>query len=577
MSKTIFHNSKALYAIGGSILFALLAFLLYTMGYYNFCYLEQWNTFIYDANYISNVLAQPGGCVQLASSFLTQFFIYPITGILITALLLTWIALLITDILYCWTGSRFIFPLALFPIAALMFLHYNTNYLYAGTIAFWLMLVCLRLYFLWHKLIARLTYSLISAFLLFVVAGPIAFLYSCLLLIIELFSLKRQALWFISLPLMVCLAAWVCLLLGLSGEWKHLLLPDGYFTLRLQAGSIIYLPWGLILSVFTIGGIYKLLRIKKEWIERSCCAILLIGAIAFTFIGASWYIDANNESFKELSYYARLSQWENIIGKCKQLPMNNLLFQNNLNLALAEKGRLADQLFEQPCIDIQTIYVVANKTPYISALLSDIYFSMGHIAFSQRYAFEANEAMNNFSPRMLQRLVQTNLIYGQYGTAQKYLNILEESLFYKDWAASHKPFLWNDPAVEADPVLGAKRRCLFPDNRFSGIKGLDDDLKQIVLQNPEHKATIQYLGSLYLLSKDIPRFKATLETFYDTAALPAVLPVCFQEGVLVFADGDQEVIKQYNIQASAVQRFEAFKQEPSKNTRNLWHFLKYRK
>ena len=121
-----------------------------------------------------------------------------------------------------------------------------------------------------------------------------------------------------------------------------------------------------------------------------------------------------------------------------------------------------------------------------------------------------------------------------------YRSPLESTLFYKDWATAHRRFLWNDPAVETDSILGSKRKCLFPDNRFSGIKGLDDDLKQIVLKNPMHKTTIQYLGSLYLLSKDIPRFKATLETFYGTPALPSVLPVCFQEGVVVFAAGDRE-------------------------------------
>ncbi len=83
MNQSILHNNKALYAIGGAILFALLTFLFYTKGYYNFCYLEQWNTFIYNANYINDVLTQPGGCIQLASNFLIQFFIHPMTGILI--------------------------------------------------------------------------------------------------------------------------------------------------------------------------------------------------------------------------------------------------------------------------------------------------------------------------------------------------------------------------------------------------------------------------------------------------------------------------------------------------------------
>ena len=62
-----------------------------------------------------------------------------------------------------------------------------------------------------------------------------------------------------------------------------------------------------------------------------------------------------------------------------------------------------------------------------------------------------------------------------------------------------------------------------------------------------HKTTIQYLGSLYLLSKDIPRFKATLETFYGTPALPSVLPVCFQTMVVTGCsdDGDEVLQSQY--------------------------------
>ena len=68
-----------------------------------------------------------------------------LTGILITALLLTWIALLTADILHRWTKSKLTLPLALFPVAALFFLHYNVNYQYTGTIAFLWMLLFLRL------------------------------------------------------------------------------------------------------------------------------------------------------------------------------------------------------------------------------------------------------------------------------------------------------------------------------------------------------------------------------------------------------------------------------------------------
>lgn len=114
MNRPAPHSRRIPYIVAGTALFALLAFLLSQTGYYSFCYLEQWDTFIYNSAYLSGSLALPGGCVQLLSSFLTQFFCRPLTGILITALLLTWIALLTADILHRWTKSKLTLPLALF-------------------------------------------------------------------------------------------------------------------------------------------------------------------------------------------------------------------------------------------------------------------------------------------------------------------------------------------------------------------------------------------------------------------------------------------------------------------------------
>lgn len=468
-------------------------------------------------------------------------------------------------------------PLALLPAIALFFLQYNVNFLYSGTVAFLLMMVFLRLQFVFRKFSERFAYSLASTLLLFVAAGAIAALYSLLLLLTEIFENRKRGLWYAVIPLMVLLLSYVALRVGAVGELRHVLLPDGYFTHRLRPGSVIYLPWGITLLVFLVGGVCRYVRLQRRWIQVSALVAEIAMAVVFALDGASRYIDPSNEVFKELNHYARLQRWDKMLERCKSVSLGNLLFQNYRNMALAEVGLLADSLFTQPCVDIRTIYIPSNKTPYISAMLSDIYFSMGHMAFAMRYAFEANEAVGNYSPRMLRRLTEVNLIYGHYGTAKKYLDVLSHTLRYKSWADAHKRFLWNDAAVEADLVLGIKRKCIFPDNRFAGTMGLDDDLKQIVLANPQHKATIQYLGSLYLLSKDIPRFRDMLETFFGTEALPAELPASFQEGVTVFADGDAETLRHYNIQPRTVERYAAFKRKPSRDTRSLWHFLKYTK
>ncbi|MDD2438197.1 MAG: DUF6057 family protein [Massilibacteroides sp.] len=573
MNKQTIYTSKVLRITGWLILFILFSFFLQTIGSYNFCYIEEWGTFFYDAHYIRNILIYPGGCVHLIANFLIQFFVYPIVGVLITALLLTWISFLTIRILYSLTNSNTLFFLGFFPVVGLLFLHFNVNYHYAGTIAFLLMLGCVDTQLYFQKFRSRFVFSLLSTVLLFIVAGAVAFLYGCLLFILELSRNPKQALLYVVVPLIVFLLGEISIWSDLFGGLKHAILPDGYFTLRLHPGFIIYLPWILLFAVFLIGSIYKVKPFKKTWTKSVFLFLQIIGISYFVFFGTTNYIDTKNEFFKELNYYARYNQWDKIVSRCGKRPITNLLYQNYLNVAFAEKGILADKLFSYPCIDIRSIYVTGNKTPYISVLLSDVYFSMGHMALSQRYAFEGNESVGNYSPRMLQRLVQTNLAYGYYGTAQKYIRLLSKTLFYKDWVVRYQQFLWNDKAIELDTVLGAKRRCIFPDNRFSGYNGLDDDLKQIIIHNPSHKTTIQYLGSLYLLSKDIERFRTTLEMFYNTPALPSVLPVSFQEGVLLFAAGDRNVLNDYQIQDNTIQRFKAYNQRVLKDHRTLWHFL----
>ncbi len=560
----------------GVILFALVAHLFYHIGRYNFSYLEQWYTFIYQRDFITGTLAQPGGCVQLVAMFLIQFFRNPLAGALITALLLTVTALLLNGVLRRWSGGKITFPLALFPVVPLFLLHFEAWYHYGGTVAFLLMLLLLRLHLCFGRLACRIGYAVVSTVVLFVVAGPIAFLYGCLLLVMELYYLKLRSLWFLLPPLVAYGLAIAGMRMGYAGELRHVLLPYGYFTLRLQPGFIIYLPWVVTAAVFVVTALFARVKLPKVWMKAVVAVALLAGVVKFAMAGIDQGVDHKYETFKELDHYAALKQWDKLVSHCSTIPMNNLLYQNCLNLALAEQGVLAEVLFHEPCYDIRTIYVEGEKNPLIFALLSDVYFSMGHIALAQRYAFEGNEGVGNLSPRLLQRLVETNLIYGNYGTAAKYIKVLEHTLYYKEWAEAHKRFLWNDGAVEADPLLGLKRGCLFPDNRFSSLKGLDDDLKQVIMQNPAHRATIQYLGCLYLLSKDIRRFKETLETFYGTPALPeGVLPTGFQEGVLVFSGGDPEVFEHYHIQPSTIARYKAFMMQPRGDKQNLWYFLRY--
>ena len=329
--------------------------------------------------------------------------------------------------------------------------------------------------------------------------------------------------------------------------WRTFYYDSDYLSMMLSSYGVLgcikafYLqffahPWlgtivmTLSMLMFMIVVNCILLRFKKKTSVCVASAIIcLVSAISFTSwlgsISPRYLLGFGSEGEKKqvvymrLSNYTRHQQWDDIISLCNEnTPVINLLHQNCLNMALAEKGLLGDKLLDQPVRDITSIYVNNIQTAEIAGLLSDVYFSFGHIAQSQRYAFETNEKMYNLSPRMLQRLVEINLIFGQKEVADKYLYILSKTLYYKDWKPSEK-------------LIAEKRKCLFDDNRFSGIKGLDDDLLHIARNTRgtrQCKVTLQYLGSLYILARYDSLFVKMADEFSGSEDLSKPMPKYFQ-------------------------------------------------
>ena len=286
----------------------------------------------------------------------------------------------------------------------------------------------------------------------------------------------------------------------------------------------------LLLLVFMAAINCILLRFMKKVYACIMSAIIcIISAISLISwlgnISPKYLLGIKSDEEKSRYIYMRLNncvrhqQWDDIITICNEnSPVNNLLHQNCLNMALAEKELLGEKLLDQPVRDINSIYVTNIQTAEVAGLLSDVYFSFGHIAQSQRYAFETNEKMNNLSPRMLQRLVETNLIYGQKEVADKYLSVLSKTLYYKDWSPSEK-------------LIAEKKKCLFDDNRFSGIKGLDDDLLHVARNTRgthQCRVTLQYLGSLYILAGYDSLFVKMANEFCGSKDLSKPMPQYFQ-------------------------------------------------
>ena len=458
-------------------LVALAALFVFLQEYsrFHFFFIEQSQLFQFTGEYISGKLSMPGGFALTLSEFLVQFFRYPYAGAGITAVLLLFAGIGMRGIVCRIVPDTGLFLLYLIPVILLMFLHFDFNYLVFGTIAFNLMLLALYLCLRISDDKWRMIAEIVVTPLLYGLAGAVACLFALSVLIYEFLNKTPKFYWVLLAVLLGSLCGICSVYFALLGEYRFAFLPDAYYHTALEPKSVIYYSW---ISFPLILIVAFLLRKRKKEIGKKTriAGVVLQLALLFAFCwwGIPKYGDRKSAKVKELDYYARTEQWDKILDASKG-TLTNYLNMCYLNLALAQRGELADQMFNFDQRGPQGLMVGWNKTEQISSLLSDIAFAMGNSAMAQEMAFEAYAtAIGEGNPRMLKRLVQTNIIYGEYQVAEKYLNILGNTVYYKNWADEHRKFLYNDAAVEQDSALGSRRKCLPKENYLSEINYMEE-------------------------------------------------------------------------------------------------------
>lgn len=541
-------------------IFGILFVFLQMYSEFHFYCLEQNQLFQFTTPYIVENIAMPGGLTVIVSEFLVQFFVLPYMGAALTAALLTAIGIGTEAVVRRIAPRSDAFALYLLPIATLLFIHFSFNYRMQGTVAYGLVLLALYIRMGIPSYMRRLATDLVFSVLLFALTGSAAGLYALAATAYELLNRTPRGYYSLSACAVVMLLGVCSVYFSVTGEYRLAFLPDAYYHLWLKPDDVIYYSW---ISLLLIIGIAFFIRNKKPLSGKKMIAgcllqVLLIAGLCWW--GVPKYGDSKSYKVKELDYYTGTEQWDKIIDASKG-PLTNYLNMCYLNMALAHTNRLTEQLFDFDQRGTQGLVASWNKSANISSLLSDTYFAMGNVSNAQEMAFEAYISTPSAgNPRMLKRLVQTNLIYGTYPVAEKYINILANTYHYANWAEKHRPLLYNDALVEADPLLGTLRKCLPDDNYLIQTDGLNVDLRRISEKNPSYCASFQYLGACYLLSKDLDNFKWMIEKYYGTELLPT-LPICYQEAIITLSEKEPDYWKRFNISETIVQRFAEYKKQ----------------
>ena len=355
----------------------------------------------------------------------------------------------------------------------------------------------------------------------------------------------------------VLLFAWAAVRLGTIQSMRVALLQDFYYEPLVHPGLYIHASWialPLVIALSLVSG--KLRKTTPQAVFAGVALLLSIAAL----LRIPSHIDRKYYDMLRLNHYVVAEDWDSILSD-KTARHENFLMMNVRNLALSHKGQLLDKLFDYPQSGFMSLVAgdeFSDRIVDVIELHSHIYYQMGNVAHSQNKAFDASVGVRYGAPSMVMRLIKTNLAWGAYGVAGKYISEMEKTWGYRKEARELRRFLWNEEAVMADPALSRLKASIPHADHFVGMDP-HEDLEFILRMNPDDKAARDYYVAFMLLAKDVEGLKAYIENDPRACNPDGSLHQHLQEAVLVYSEEDEAYCREHGVTDATFTRYQAFK------------------
>lgn len=501
-----------------SLLFGVAVVIFWAVPYVGgLCFQEQYQMFLFDSGYFLERIVLPGGLADYISEFLVQFYYMPVLGGAIIALLLMGIQTAVWGLMKQY-GARHDFPgylLSFLPSIALWCAMGDQNVLLSFVVALFGALVIGWIHNRFHNRLVKVVFELVSTALVYWLLGPVVFLYAVLMIGDTLKNAKQKGNVFsgigYSAVILILTVAWI-LLTTQTLQYPLYRIFAGLNYYR-YPGAISPLPFVVMVWAVVIPflGMIPCRQKSLQKLQQSKVVIVLSYVLV---IVASWF--GIKASFDEMTYelidydfLVRTEQWDKIIEKAEKKPATTPLSVSCVNLALSQKGMLADRLFEFYQNGGEGLFPTFTRDMISPVSTAEIFFRLGMVNDAERYMFEAQEAIPNYrkSARLTRRIIECEIINGNYKVAAKLLRRLQKTLFYRNWANQTMALLGNEKAINRHPVYGKLRKYrekkqdfLFSDREMDQMLGL------LFLNDNHNKMAYEYLMCYELLQRDMEKF-----------------------------------------------------------------------
>jgi hypothetical protein len=507
--------------------------------------------FFTGAEFLKSFSSYPGGIADYLATYLSQFFAFNSAGSLLIVAVASVQGLLTLSVLKSLAGELK-FRYTAFTVILLFGVLVLCDYRYPYYASIRLLLAYIftwgfyRLNFRWPRL-SVLIWPLLGCLLFYLASGSALYVFA--LATISIFVVtNKERIWLFATPLFLILAA---LIPYIGHKFIFQMTYRNIYGITMvrppeqltyTQGFPIYIYYSLLPVILFVVLIFvmfskpnkdKELGSKPEIEPNTLTKISFFRRTSFLVVlqvivfGISGYFlfGKLHDSFKKklitIEYLAENEQWADVIRFSESINKYDFRVNFQVNRAHAHLGDLGDRLFSYPqLLGISGLFIDPTNMVGSSYLpTSDLYFDLGFMGESQRYAFEAETLLPN-SPRILKRLVMINLVKRNYDLAQHFLKVLDQNMLCRDWVSKYEKYVSDTTLAANDRIIAEKRR--FSPKRELFSVGTLQGLKLLLETNRDNRMAYDYLLTFFILDTQLPEFVDYLRyySYYNLKKLP---------------------------------------------------------
>lgn len=216
---------------------------------------------------------------------------------------------------------------------------------------------------------------------------------------------------------------------------------------------------------------------KRRWMPVAATACLLgIGAWG---VNSRWERDTNFHKEVAMTNAIHRLEWEEVLRIMldqetgEPMPPTRVMVMMK-NLALFRLGRAGDEMFHYPEGAEQQHAPWQVRMTQVGGKL--LYYHYGKAGFCYRWCMEDGVEFG-WNVDVLKYMVKTSLLTHDWKVAQKYIDLLKQTRYHRQWAERYETFIGHPERMEADEEM----KPIVPMSQFPDRLDGDNTLVEMYL------------------------------------------------------------------------------------------------